>query len=54
MSIRRGDELGLARCTRCANGYVFDLLTLPRSMCPSCLLVESRRGVTFAALPHAG
>jgi hypothetical protein len=54
MSIRRGDELGLARCAHCANGYVFDLLSLPRSICPSCLLVESRRGVTFADLPHAG
>lgn len=54
MSIRRGDELGLARCSRCANGYVFDLLSLPRTICPSCLLVEARRGVTFADLPHAG
>jgi hypothetical protein len=54
LSIRRGDELGLARCTRCANGYVFDLLSLPRSMCPSCLLVESRHGVPSADLPQAG
>ena len=41
MSIRRGDELGLARCEVCSMSYVYDLLALPRSGCPSCLTLGS-------------
>jgi hypothetical protein len=40
LSIRRGDELGIARCKACSICYVFDLLSLPRSACPSCLLFD--------------
>ena len=39
-SIRRGDELGIARCRQCSICYVFDLLSLPRSACPACLLFQ--------------
>jgi hypothetical protein len=39
-SIRRGDELGIACCETCSIGYVFDLLSLPRSACPACLLFD--------------
>jgi hypothetical protein len=42
MCIRRGDELGFARCEACSICYVFDLLSLPRSACPACLLFEQR------------
>lgn len=41
MSIRRGDELSLARCDDCSMSYVYDLLALPRSGCPSCLTLCS-------------
>ena len=41
-SIRRGDELGIACCETCSVCYVFDLLSLPRSACPACLLFEQR------------
>lgn len=41
LSLRRGDELGIARCEHCALGYVVDLLALPLSACPAC--------TTFAA-----
>ncbi len=37
LSIRRGDELGITRCADCSICYVFDLLSLPRSVCPACL-----------------
>jgi hypothetical protein len=38
VSMRRGDELGIARCESCSIRYVFDILSLPRSACPACLL----------------
>ncbi|HEX6999423.1 MAG TPA: hypothetical protein VF322_14885 [Gammaproteobacteria bacterium] len=38
ISMRRGDELGIAVCEACSVCYVFDLLSLPRSACPACLL----------------
>ena len=40
VSMRRGDELGIARCEACSISYVFDVLSLPRSACPACLLFE--------------
>ena len=40
VSMRRGDELGVARCDVCSICYVFDILSLPRSACPACLLFE--------------
>ena len=43
LSIRRGDELGIARCQRCSICYVIDLLELPRSSCPGCLLFSPVR-----------
>ena len=45
ISMRRGDELGIAHCETCSIGYVFDLLSLPRSACPACLLFEQRGNV---------
>jgi hypothetical protein len=42
VSMRRGDELGIARCEACSISYVFDLLSLPRTACPACLLFEQR------------
>ena len=45
ISMRRGDELGIAHCEACSICYVFDLLSLPRSACPACLLFEQRGDV---------
>jgi hypothetical protein len=45
ISMRRGDELGIAQCEACSIGYVFDLLSMPRSACPACLLFEQRGSV---------
>jgi hypothetical protein len=38
LNIRRGEELGIARCERCTVCYIVDLLALPRSNCPACLV----------------
>jgi len=54
MSIRRGHELGIARCDTCRGCYVFDLLLLPRPACPTCLLLERRPAVPFELLSAAG
>jgi hypothetical protein len=40
-SMRRGDELGIAHCDACSICYVFDVLSLPRSACPACLLFST-------------
>jgi len=53
LSIRRGDELGITRCQRCSVCYVFDLLSLPRSACPACLLLR-QPPVDLAFAPAAG
>ena len=45
VSMRRGDELGIAHCDTCSICYVFDLLSLPRGACPACLLFEQRGDV---------
>jgi hypothetical protein len=45
VSMRRGDELGIARCDACSIGYVFDLLSLPRPACPACLLFAQRGSI---------
>jgi hypothetical protein len=42
VSMRRGDELGIAHCDTCSISYVFDALSLPRAACPACLLFEQR------------
>jgi hypothetical protein len=52
LSIRRGDELGIARCQACSICYVFDLLSLPRSACPACLLID--RKVNLEPAPSTG
>jgi len=52
LSMRRGDELGIARCDMCSICYVFDVLSLPRSACPACSLFEQREDVE--ALAAAG
>jgi hypothetical protein len=46
LGIRRGDELGVARCDLCSMSYVYDLLALPRCACPACasLRVEQYGG----------
>jgi hypothetical protein len=45
VSMRRGDELGIAHCNACSIGYVFDLLSLPRPACPACLLFAQRGSI---------
>jgi hypothetical protein len=45
VSIRRGDELGMAYCDACSVCYVYDILAMPRAACPACLLFEQRRAV---------
>lgn len=45
LSMRRGDELGIAHCNACSIGYVFDLLSLPRPACPACLLFAQRGSI---------
>jgi hypothetical protein len=43
LSIRRGDELGIARCDDCSICYVIDRLALPRNQCPACVaLIEAQ------------
>lgn len=42
VSMRRGDELGIAGCDHCSIGYLFDLLSVPRSACPACSLFQQR------------
>jgi hypothetical protein len=39
VSIRRGEELGIVRCSNCAICYIIDLLSLPRSTCPGCIVM---------------
>jgi hypothetical protein len=41
-NMRRGEELGIMRCSRCAICYITDLLSLPRPSCPGCALMERR------------
>lgn len=43
-NMRRGEELGIVRCSTCAICYVTDLLSLPRPGCPGCALMERRSG----------
>ncbi len=45
VSMRRGDELGIAQCDACSICYVFDILSLPRSACPGCLLFAQREPI---------
>ena len=40
LSIRRGDELGLKQCDACSVCYIVDLLALPETPCPGCLLLK--------------
>jgi hypothetical protein len=49
-SIRRGDELGVARCQTCQVCYLFDMLTLPRAACPACVLFGQAPSVPFELL----
>ena len=39
VSMRRGEELGIVRCSDCAVCYIIDLLSLPRSACPGCVVM---------------
>jgi len=41
LSIRRGDELGIARCAECSICYIVDLLALPPARCPGCQLLSA-------------
>jgi hypothetical protein len=49
VSMRRGDELGIAHCEACSICYVFDVLSLPRSACPACLLFAQHGAPELAA-----
>ena len=49
VSMRRGDELGIACCDSCSICYVYDILSLPRSACPACALFEQRGAAPLAA-----
>jgi hypothetical protein len=49
VSMRRGDELGIARCDSCSICYVYDILSLPRSACPACALFAQRGATPFLA-----
>jgi hypothetical protein len=40
LSIRRGDELGLACCEQCRSCYVRDLLSVPCADCPVCAVFD--------------
>lgn len=42
VSMRRGDELGIAHCASCSICYLFDLLSAPRCACPTCALSQRR------------
>jgi hypothetical protein len=52
LSMRRGDELGIAHCATCSMCYLFDILSVPRAMCPACVLFEERG--TFEPFAAAG
>jgi hypothetical protein len=43
LCIRRGDELGIERCTECSMCYIVDLLALPRNACPGCVTLGELR-----------
>lgn len=43
LCIRRGDELGIARCDQCSICYIVDLLALPKSRCPGCITLGELR-----------
>jgi len=43
LSIRRGDELGIARCADCSICHIVDLLALPRNQCPGCSMLSEIR-----------
>lgn len=54
LCMRRGDELGIARCEECSVCYLFDLLSLPRSACPACLVFGRRASHGLAAAAPVG
>lgn len=50
LSIRRGDELGIARCEHCSICYIIDKLALPKNQCPACSTVSQ---IQIAAASHS-
>ncbi len=52
VSIRRGDELGVASCPTCATAYIVDLLALPPNRCPTCALLEELRNDSAMRRDH--
>ncbi len=40
LNVRRGEELGIARCERCSLCHVVDLLAPPSSSCPGCSVLD--------------
>ncbi len=40
LNVRRGEELGIARCERCSLCYVLDRLAPPSSACPGCSMFD--------------
>jgi hypothetical protein len=49
LSIRRGDELGIARCEACAVCYIIDLLAPPGSQCPGCSVLSEIKSARASA-----
>lgn len=43
LTVRRGDEIGLERCDRCATTYLYDQLMLPKTACPACPTLRAPR-----------
>jgi hypothetical protein len=43
LTVRRGDEIGIARCEVCMTTYLFDRLSLPRGACPACSVLCAAR-----------
>lgn len=51
LTIRRGDEIAIDRCERCATAYLYDQLALPRSPCPACPTLRACGSGSRAELP---
>src|SRR5690606_3493096 len=52
-SLRRGDELGIARCSVCSVGYVVDHHAVPRPACPACATIADAGARRESTAPAA-
>lgn len=48
LSMRRGDELALKHCATCSACYIVDMLALPQTQCPGCLLFAQSEAAKLA------